>query len=233
MLNAQQGTLDKINIAIDGPAGAGKSTVARQVAKKLSYVYVDTGAMYRAVTWFMMGHGISASDTDRVLCAMKELHIELIPGELTQQVIVNGEDVTSYIRTNEISQHASSYAKIGPLRSVLVDIQRQMAASKGVVMDGRDIGTHVLPQAELKIFLTASVEERAQRRYQEIKDSQQITLEQLMHDIAARDRQDEQREISPLVCAEDAISLDTTSMNIDEVVDQIIDYCITKTDGAK
>jgi len=233
LLNAQQGTLDKINIAIDGPAGAGKSTVARQVAKKLSYVYVDTGAMYRAVTWFMMGHGISASDTDRVLGAMKELHIELIPGELTQQVIVNGEDVTSYIRTNEISQHASSYAKIGPLRSVLVDMQRQMAASKGVVMDGRDIGTHVLPQAELKIFLTASVEERAQRRYQEIKDSQQITLEQLMHDIAARDRQDEQREISPLVCAEDAISLDTTSMNIDEVVDQIIDYCITKTDGAK
>ncbi|WP_314585378.1 (d)CMP kinase [Paenibacillus terrigena] len=233
MLNAQQGTLDKINIAIDGPAGAGKSTVARQVAKKLSYVYVDTGAMYRAVTWFMMGHGISASSTDRVLGAMKELHIELIPGELTQQVIVNGEDVTSYIRANEISQHVSSYAKIGPLRSVLVDMQRQMAASKGVVMDGRDIGTHVLPQAELKIFLTASVEERAQRRYQEIKDSQQITLEQLMHDIAARDRQDEQREISPLVCAEDAISLDTTSMNIDEVVDQIIDYCITITDGAK
>ena len=233
MLNAQQGTLDKINIAIDGPAGAGKSTVARQVAKKLSYVYVDTGAMYRAVTWFMMGHGISAGDTDRVLNAMKELHIELIPGEQTQQVLVNGEDVTSFIRANEISQHASSYAKIGPLRSVLVDMQRQMAASKGVVMDGRDIGTHVLPQAELKIFLTASVEERAQRRYQEIKDSQQITLEQLMHDIAARDRQDEQREISPLVCAEDAISLDTTSMNIDEVVDQIIDYCITKTDGAK
>ncbi|WP_152393980.1 (d)CMP kinase [Paenibacillus guangzhouensis] len=233
MLNAQQGTLDKINIAIDGPAGAGKSTVARQVAKKLSYVYVDTGAMYRAVTWFMMGHGIPAGDTDRVLNAMKELHIELIPGEQTQQVIVNGEDVTSFIRTNEISQHASTYAKIGPLRSILVDMQRQMAAGKGVVMDGRDIGTHVLPQAELKIFLTASVEERALRRYQEIKDSQQITLEQLIHDIAARDRQDEQREVSPLVCAEDAISLDTTSMSIEEVVDQIIDYCRTKTDGAK
>lgn len=233
MENDQRSRLDRINIAIDGPAGAGKSTVARKVAKELTYVYVDTGAMYRAVTWFMLGRDITSDETDRVIHAMRELHIELIPGEECQQVIVNGEDVTDYIRANHISQNVSSYAKIGALRTKLVEMQRRMAGSKGVVMDGRDIGTHVLPQAELKIFLTASVEERAIRRYQEIKDSQQVTLEQLMHDIAERDRQDEQREISPLVCAEDAIRLDTTSMSIEEVVNQIISYCRTITDGAR
>lgn len=224
---------DRLNIAIDGPAGAGKSTVAKKVAKKLSYIYVDTGAMYRAVTWFMLNQQILADDTERLIHALREIHIELTLGDDCQKVLVNGKDVTEVIRENYISQHVSGFAKLGPVRTKLVEMQRHMGRKKGVVMDGRDIGTHVLPDAELKIFLTASVEERAARRYQELKDREPVTLEQLKRDIAERDRQDEQREISPLVCAEDAIPLDTTSMTIDEVVSRILDYCRTKTDGAK
>ncbi|CAM2803104.1 (d)CMP kinase [Paenibacillus sediminis] len=223
----------KINIAIDGPAGAGKSTVARMVAKALSYVYVDTGAMYRAVTWYMIKQGIKPEQVDLVLEKAKELNIELVPEETGQRVFLNGQDVTHEIRSIEVNGLVSRYAKIEGLRKMLVQMQRQMALRKGVVMDGRDIGTTVLPQAEVKIFMTATVKERALRRFKEMKDAEGITLEQLEHDIAERDRQDEQREISPLRRADDAIVLDTTRLTIDEVVDRIVSYCTIHMDGEK
>lgn len=217
----------KINIAIDGPAGAGKSTIARKVAGLLSYIYVDTGAMYRAATWYLQENGIEPENEKEVLQKLSNLVIELIPGEDGQRVIVNGCEVTEKLRSLAVNSKVSRYAQIEGLRSKLVSIQQQMALRKGVVMDGRDIGTTVLPDAEVKIFMTASVEERALRRYKEMKEQGEITLEQLITDISERDRQDEQREISPLRKADDAALLDTTHMTIDEVVDSIVSLCRT------
>ncbi|MBP1999519.1 cytidylate kinase [Paenibacillus shirakamiensis] len=212
----------KINIAIDGPAGAGKSTIARMVASALSYIYVDTGAMYRAVTWYMIQHGIEPDEEQEVLQTAQNLVIQLIPGVDGQKVLVNEENVTTLIRSLAVNAKVSRYAQIEGLRTQLVSLQRQMALRKGVVMDGRDIGTTVLPDAEVKIFMTATVQERARRRYMELKDSVSITLEQLEHDIAARDHLDEQREISPLRQADDAIWMDTTEMNTLEVTEAIV-----------
>jgi len=217
----------RINIAIDGPAGAGKSTIARKVAGKLSYVYVDTGAMYRAATWSMLQQGISSEDVDQVLQAVNNLEIELIPGENGQQVLVGGVDVTEEIRSIAVNAIVSRYAQIEGLRSRLVSLQQQMALRKGVVMDGRDIGTTVLPDAEVKIFMTASIEERALRRYKEMKEQSDITLKQLELDIAERDRLDQERTISPLRQAEDAILLDTTNMSIDEVAEFIVSRALS------
>jgi len=213
----------RINIAIDGPAGAGKSTVARKVAKALSYVYVDTGAMYRAVTWDMLNLGIEAENEQEVLARMESLEIELIPGEDGQRVRLSGQDVTDDIRSLAVTRTVSRYAQIEGLRAELSSAQRQMALRKGVVMDGRDIGTTVLPDAEVKIFMTATVEERARRRFRELPESgESITLEQLEREIADRDELDRNREVSPLVCAEDATVLDTTRMTIEEVSDAIV-----------
>lgn len=223
----------KINVAIDGPAGAGKSTVARLVALALEYVYVDTGAMYRAVTLHMIRHGVRPEETELVARKAAELDIRLVPERNRQKVLLDGEDVTELIRSLEVNRQVSHFAKIERLRQMLVDMQRRLAAGKGVVMDGRDIGTQVLPDAEAKFFLTASVEERALRRYKEMEDCDHVSLEQLQREIAERDRLDEQRTVSPLVCASDAIRLDTTSMSIDDVVAHIVSYCRTKTDGAK
>ncbi|WP_339177531.1 (d)CMP kinase [Paenibacillus sp. FSL R5-0701] len=215
----------KMNVAIDGPAGAGKSTVARLVAEALAYVYVDTGAMYRAVTLHMLRKDIAPEEVVQVLQEAQKLVIDLQPDPDGQKVFCNGEEVTSEIRSREVTGIVSRYAQIEGLRTQLVDTQRQMALRKGVVMDGRDIGTTVLPDAEVKIFVTASVEERALRRFKELDPSDGLTLQQLERDIATRDRLDENREISPLRCAEDAIVLDTTEMNIHEVVDKIVSYC--------
>ncbi|EHB64388.1 (d)CMP kinase [Paenibacillus lactis] len=226
------GYQDRINIAIDGPAGAGKSTVARMVASRLQYIYVDTGAMYRAVTWFMLNQGIDAENHEKVLQHAQNMVIELKPHETGQMVLLNGEDVTPYIRLHQVSASVSKYARIEGLRTKLVHLQQQMATQKGVVMDGRDIGTTVLPDAELKIFMTASVKERALRRFNELRD-ESITLEQLEHDIAERDRLDAEREVSPLRCAEDAIVLDTTHMDINQVVEAILSYCETVLDGER
>ncbi|WP_307202335.1 (d)CMP kinase [Paenibacillus harenae] len=222
-----------MNIAIDGPAGAGKSTVARKVAGQLGYVYIDTGAMYRAVTYTAQRAGVSPEQTARLAELTRSLQIDLRPGDHGQSVYVNGEDVTASIRSREVTLQVSYYAAIESVREVLGTLQRQLAARKGVVMDGRDIGSHVLPDAELKVFLTASVEERAARRYREISDSQSITLRQLESEIAERDRLDEQRAISPLVCASDAVVLDSTGMTIDEVVAAIVKLSRTKLAEAK
>ncbi|WP_419876510.1 (d)CMP kinase [Candidatus Pristimantibacillus sp. PTI5] len=222
-----------MNIAIDGPAGAGKSTVARKVAEQLGYVYIDTGSMYRAVTLSAQRAEIEVSQTAKLAELVRSLEIELEPGEHGQSVFVNGEDVTALIRSREVTLQVSHIAANETVREVLGILQRKLAERKGVVMDGRDIGSHVLPQAELKIFLTASVKERALRRYREIVDSQSITLEQLESEIAERDRLDEQRDISPLICAADAVVLDSTAMTIDEVIQTIVKLSRTKLAEAK
>lgn len=228
-----EGDGDRMNIAIDGPAGAGKSTVARKVAEQLGYVYIDTGAMYRAVTYIAQRAGVTAEQTSKMAELAGSLQIELQPGEQGQLVFVNGEDVTSAIRSREVTLQVSHYAAIEPVREVLGKLQRLLAARKGVVMDGRDIGSHVLPDAELKVFLTASVKERALRRFREISGSQSITLSMLESEIAERDRLDEQRAISPLVCASDAVVLDSTGMTIDEVIAAIVKLSRTKLAEAK
>lgn len=224
---------DRINVAIDGPAGAGKSTVARKVAEQLGYVYIDTGAMYRAVTLAANRAGIHPGETDGLKQLVNSLSIRLAPGENGQMVFMNEEDVTSAIRSREVTLHVSQVASHESVRIRLVELQRQLAASRGIVMDGRDIGTHVLPDAELKVFLTASVQIRARRRYEELKDLEGVSLEQLEAEIAQRDLSDEQREISPLVCAQDAIKVDSTELTIDQVVALILDLSRTKLAEAK
>ncbi|MCG7406424.1 (d)CMP kinase [Paenibacillus sp. ACRRX] len=231
MKDLQEQHQNRINIAIDGPAGAGKSTVARHVARQLGYIYIDTGAMYRAVALHMRRLGIKPEEADRAQLEMNNVVIELQPGIDGQRVFLNHEDVTDLIRTPEVSQLASSFAQLEGIRSELVRIQRLLAAKKGIVMDGRDIGTSVLPQAEMKWFLTASVEERARRRHAEWQGKETVTLEQLMHDIAARDKQDETRAISPLKQAADANLLDTTHLNVDQIVQQMVEQARLRMDG--
>ncbi len=212
----------KINIAMDGPAGAGKSTVAKRVAQILQYVYIDTGAMYRAVAWKIVRTGRTLTETEMVQLA-EATDIVLLPGETQQRVLVDGEDVSDAIRTPEISNFTAKVATIGAIRELLVRKQQQMAERKGIVMDGRDICTHVLPGAEVKLFLTASVAERANRRYRElVEKQQQVDLQQIQADIEARDLQDRTRDVSPLVQAEDALLIDSSDMTIDEVVAQIV-----------
>ncbi|WP_081417050.1 (d)CMP kinase [Paenibacillus sp. Soil522] len=222
-----------INIAIDGPAGAGKSTVARKVAEQIGYVYIDTGSMYRAVTLIAQRAGVTADQTAKLAELVRSLELELEPGEQGQSVFVNGENVTALIRTREVTLQVSHFAANETVREVLGIMQRKLAERKGVVMDGRDIGSHVLPNAELKIFLTASVKERALRRYREVTDSQTVSLAQLEAEIAERDRLDEQRDISPLICASDAVVLDSTAMTIDEVIYAIVKLSRTKMAEAK
>jgi CMP/dCMP kinase len=216
--------LNKINIAIDGPAGAGKSTVARKVAGALGYIYVDTGAMYRAVTWKALRNDIELTDRSQLLLMAKDLDIRLLPGESSQKVLLNGEDITDAIRSNEVSTTVSLIAQIPEIRELLVEKQQEMSRSKGVVMDGRDIGTHVLPNAEVKVFLTASVKRRAERRYLELRERQEeVSLEQLEKEISARDKLDSERETSPLVKADDAVLIDSTDLGIEQVVDRILE----------
>jgi CMP/dCMP kinase len=213
----------KIKIAIDGPAGAGKSTVARLVARQLDYIYVDTGAMYRAVTWYLQQLGISPSDRERLSASLRNLRIELKPAEEGQEVWVNGREVSGLIRTPAITQEVPLVAQVPEVRELLTQIQKQLSAQGGIIMDGRDIGTTVLPDAELKIFLTASVEERAARRHVELAAAgTNLPLEQLLKDIAQRDRTDQERSVSPLRQADDAVVIDCTNVPIDQVVDRIV-----------
>ncbi len=211
------------NIAIDGPAGAGKSTIAKSVAKKLGFIYVDTGAMYRAIGLFMLQRGISLEEEDNIseACKQVEVTIEYINGE--QQVILNGENVTGLIRTEEAGNMASAVARFGAVRQKMVELQKKLAGSSNVIMDGRDIGTVVLPGADLKIYLTASTKVRALRRWNELKDKGiDNDITDIEEDIRKRDFQDMNREISPLKQADDAFLLDSSDLTIEEVIDKII-----------
>lgn len=211
-----------IRIAIDGPASAGKSTVAKIVAKELGYIYCDTGAMYRALTHQAIEKNIEVTDEKRLVELLKKMTISFEPNGDNQKVFVNGQEVTEAIRLPNVTNSVSAVSAHGKVRSELVKRQQEIAAHGRVVMDGRDIGTAVLPTAEVKIFLIASVDERAQRRYTE-NMSKGITtpLEVLKQEIADRDYKDSHREVSPLIQAEDAILLDTTSLSIEQVVEKI------------
>ena len=212
-------------VAIDGPAGAGKSTVAQLAARKLGCTYIDTGAMYRAVAWKTLQRKQPVTD-ELILDVVKDVHVELAYVEGKTTVSVDGTDVTGEIRTPEVTAIVSQVAALGPVRSRMVELQRRMAVKGSVLMDGRDIATSVLPDANVKIFLTASIEERARRRFKEMQEKgYNVSLEELQKDIAARDKADSEREISPLVQAPDAELLDTSNMGIDEVVQAIIDRC--------
>ena len=210
-------------IAIDGPAGAGKSTVAKIVAEKLGYTYIDTGAMYRAVAWKTLQQSSKATD-EAILRAVEGIDVRLACTDSGTRVTVDGTDVTGEIRTPEVTHIVSRVAALGPVREKMVELQRAMAADGAVVMDGRDIGTNVLPNADVKIFLTASVEERARRRYDEMKEKgYAVDFDDLKKEIASRDKQDSERAISPLRQAEDAILLDSTALSIDAVVARIME----------
>ncbi|KKE79445.1 (d)CMP kinase [Oceanobacillus caeni] len=213
----------RIAVAIDGPAAAGKSTVAKIVAEKLSYIYIDTGAMYRALTLKALKQQLDLKNESKIEELLLHTIIELNQKENRQIVLLDGEDVTEEIRNQEVTNYVSYIAKIPTVREQMVLRQQKLAENRGVVMDGRDIGTHVLPDAEVKIFLIASVEERAMRRYEENKRRGIFTdLEELKEDIKKRDEMDMNREVSPLIKADDAVEVDTTSLTIDEVVQEIL-----------
>lgn len=208
-----------MNIAIDGPAGAGKSTIAKKIAKELGYIYVDTGAMYRAMALFFIRNGVSADDSVRISekCDDADITIEYRDGE--QVVLLNGEDVTGMLRTEEVGNMASATSVNGDVRRKLVELQQKLAATSDVVMDGRDIGTVVLPNAEVKIYLTASSKVRAKRRYDElVTKGETPDIDKIEADIIERDERDMNREISPLRQADDATLIDSSYMSIDEVV---------------
>ncbi|MED0653038.1 (d)CMP kinase [Geobacillus stearothermophilus] len=214
----------RINIAIDGPAAAGKSTVAKLIARRLSYVYIDTGAMYRALTYRALQCGVDVHDEQALLSLLRDTHIELQPSPQGQLVFVNGEDVTDIIRGEAVTNAVSFVAQHPLVREEMVARQRAMAKGGGVVMDGRDIGTNVLPNAEVKIFLKASVEERARRRHEEnIARGFPSDFETLKEEIARRDRLDSERETAPLRKAPDAVEIDTTSLSVEEVAARIME----------
>ncbi|MEG2811812.1 MAG: (d)CMP kinase [Clostridium sp.] len=211
--------MSQIVVAVDGPAGAGKSTICKMVAKKLNLEYIDTGAMYRALTLKVLNNNIKIDDIEKITNILGETKIDLING----RVYLDGVDVSEEIRTPYVSENVSSIAKISLVRDELVNMQRCMASEKSVIMDGRDIGIRVLKNASIKIYLTASVEERAERRYREFKEKgMDVSLIDVINDIKERDRVDMTREVTPLCQAEDAILVDTTSKSIDEVVSEMI-----------
>lgn len=208
-----------INIAIDGPAGAGKSTIAKRVAKNRGYIYVDTGAMYRAMALYLLREQIEASDAEAIgtACENADISIEYLNGE--QVVLLNGENVNAFLRTEEVGNMASVSSVNGKVRAKLQQLQQKLAANENVVMDGRDIGTSVLPNADVKIYLTASSLVRAKRRYAELKEKgEEADIEKIEADIIERDHRDMTRELNPLCQAEDAVLVDSSDMTIDEVV---------------
>lgn len=211
-----------IQVAIDGPASAGKSTVAKILAKELGYIYCDTGAMYRALTYQAIKNKIEVTDEKQLVHLLKEMIISFEPNKDNQKVFINGEEVTEAIRLTDVTNAVSAVSAHGEVRKELVKRQQEIAAHGGVVMDGRDIGTAVLPTAEVKIFLIASVEERAERRYKEnLSKGIPASLEVLKQEITDRDYKDSHRAVSPLTQAKDAIRVDTTSLSIEEVVEKI------------
>lgn len=211
-----------LQIAIDGPAGAGKSSVAKVLAKRLNCIYLDTGAMYRAVTWLAMERQIAFDDLAALGCLLETLELQFKEEDGVQRLYCNGTDVTEAIRSTEVSANVSAIAMIPLVREALVAQQQKIAADCDVLMDGRDIGTTVLPNAQYKFFLTASLEERARRRYLELqKKGVTVDMEQLKQDIALRDQKDSQRAVSPLVQAPDAELIDTSALTFEEVVEKL------------
>ena len=208
-----------MNVAIDGPAGAGKSTIAKKVAKELGYIYVDTGAMYRAMALYFIRIGVSPSDTEKINSMCNDVDISIEYQDGTQVVLLNGSNVNAFLRTEEVGNMASSTSVNANVRKKLVELQQQLASKTDVVMDGRDIGTVVLPDAEVKVFLTASSKVRAERRYKELLEKGETAdIDKIEADIIERDERDMNREISPLKQADDATFVDSSYMSIDEVV---------------
>lgn len=211
------------NIAIDGPAGAGKSTIAKKVAKELSCVYVDTGAMYRAMALYLLRQKVSREDTSEIGTACQNADITIEYQDGVQIVLLNGENVNEFLRTEEVGNMASVSSAVPEVRQKLLDLQRKLAATMNVVMDGRDIGTTILPDAEVKIYLTASSLTRARRRYLELQEKGVVcNLEEIQKDIEERDERDMNRTVSPLKQAADAVLVDSSDMTIEEVVDAIV-----------
>lgn len=214
------------NIAIDGPAGAGKSTIAKKVAKELGYIYVDTGALYRGMAVYFLENSVSADETEKIGQMCKEAIVTLGYKDNVQQVYLNGENITAKLREEEVGKMASVISAIKEVRVQLLELQRDLAKKEDVVMDGRDIGTNVLPQAETKIYLTASVDTRAKRRFLELQEKGvPCIFEEIAKDIEDRDYRDMNRDVAPLKQAEDAIYIDSSEMSIDEVVTEILKHC--------
>lgn len=214
------------NVAIDGPAGAGKSTIAKRVAKEMNFIYVDTGAMYRALAVYFLDHHFQPEEKEKIATACKEADVTICYEDGMQQVYLNGTNVTGRLRTEEVGNMASKTSAIPEVRAQLLELQRNMAKEHDVVMDGRDIGTNILPQADVKVYLTASVSERARRRYAELQEKGvACDMDEIARDIKERDERDMNREIAPLRQAEDAVYVDSSDMTIEEVVDAICKLC--------
>ena len=212
-----------IAVAIDGPAGAGKSTIARAAAAQLGFVYVDTGALYRTIGLAVCRRGIDGTDTAGIVHTLPEIRVELTYQDGAQHVLLDGEDVSDAIRTPEISVYASQVSVVPEVRAYLLDLQRDMARTQSVIMDGRDIGTVILPDARVKIFLTASPEKRAVRRCAELREKgQQVTLDEVLADMTRRDTQDEGRAVAPLKQAADAVRVDTSDLTLDESIEAVL-----------
>lgn len=212
------------NVAIDGPAGAGKSTIAKLVAKEMNFIYVDTGAMYRAIALYLLRKGVKPDERDRFADECRGADVTIRYEDGIQQVILNGENVSGMIRTEEVGNMASASSVDGAVRAKLLDLQRNLAKENDVVMDGRDIGTNILPNADVKFYLTASAEERANRRFKELTEKgQKCDLEKIKADIIERDERDMNREIAPLKQAEDAVLIDSSDMGIDDVLKVMVE----------
>ena len=215
-----------VSVAIDGPSGAGKSTIAKAAAKRLGFTYIDTGAMYRTVALYALENGIDTKNKDGALeTALPNITIDISYQDGNQHIFLNGEDVSEQIRTPQVSMGASDVATVPAVRLKLVELQRALARRQNVIMDGRDIGTYVLPDAEIKIFLTADVEDRARRRYEElIQKGNSVRFEDVLEDMKQRDRNDSARAFAPLRQAEDAERIDTTGASLDESVERILSF---------
>ena len=214
------------NVAIDGPAGAGKSTIAKQIARRLGYIYVDTGAMYRAMAYYLIQNQVDAADQEAIAAACQHADISICYQDGEQVVLLNGENVNAYLRTEAVGNMASVSSVVPEVRKKLVELQQKLARETDVVMDGRDIGTVVLPDADVKVYLTASVETRAKRRFLELQEKgEPADLAKIAADIEDRDYRDMHRDISPLRQAEDATLVDSSDMAIDQVVERILELC--------
>lgn len=219
----------KINIAIDGPSGAGKSTIAKILAKELGFIYVDTGAMYRSIGLHMLRNGVDSTDLPAVQAALQGIEINIAYVDGAQHIYLNGEDVSELIRTEAVSKAASAFSAIPEVRAFLLELQRGLAAKNSVIMDGRDIGTVILPNAEVKIFLTADDTARAERRYKElIEKGQEVTFESVLENIRQRDKNDSERALAPLKPAEDAVLVDTTKLDLMQSVEAMKSVILEK-----